>query len=105
MAGVAPGGVVAVWVVGAVSVEVFFGQAEKAHLDPSRAFGLPFKDKQEADTFIAKQLPNSLHPKRSNRLKGTAFRLGSGLWARYRNRYAWTPVILKAEKPAALDSL
>ncbi len=39
MAGIAPGGVVAVWVIGRESYhEVFFGRAEKIDLDPGRAF-------------------------------------------------------------------
>ena len=87
MVGIAPGGAVAVWVKGKECREVFFGQAQKIELDPSRAFALPFRDKPDADAYIAKQLVNSLRPEELESLKkdGIPF----GLWARYRNLYDW----------------
>ena len=90
MVGIAPGGAVAVWVEGTENVEVFFGQAQKVDLDPSSAFALPFKNKQEADAYIAKQLVNALTPDELASLKkdGIPF----GLWERYRNRYDWRPI-------------
>ncbi len=90
MAGIAPGGVVAVWVGGSGNyIEVFFGQAEKINLDPSAAFALPFKDRQDSDAYIAKQLVNVLTPAELESLKrdGIPF----DLWSRYRNRYEWLP--------------
>ena len=91
MAGVAPGGAVAVWVVGANTVEVFFGQAEKIELDPGRAFALPFDSKEESDTYIANQLVNVLTPEERESLKANG--VPFGLWARYRNRYDWVPTV------------
>ena len=89
MVGIAPGGGVAVWYVGGVQTEVFFGQAKKIELAPSQAFSLPFDSKAESDAYIAKQLVNSLKPAELESLKkdGIPF----GLWARYRNRYDWQP--------------
>ena len=89
MAGVAPGGAVAVWITGYKTTEVFFGQAEKIELSPSAAFALPFDNKQESDAYIAKQLVNVLTPEELESLKkdGVPF----GLWSRYRNRYDWKP--------------
>ncbi len=92
MAGIAPGGTVAVWAIGKGGYhEVFFGQAEKIELDPSRAFALPFKDKAASDAYIAKQLVNSLTQEERDSLKknGIPFEL----WSRYRNRYDWLPLI------------
>lgn len=90
MAGIAPGGVVAVWVAGKLQTEVFFGQAQKIDLDPGRAFALPFENKQAADAYIAKQLVNTLSSEEIESLKrdGIPF----GLWSRYRNQYNWLPI-------------
>lgn len=103
MVGIAPGGAVAVWVKGTENVEVFFGQAQKIELDPGSAFGLPFKNKQEADAYIAKQLVNVLTPDELASLKkdGIPF----GLWARYRNRYDWRPTITEGHNLDDVDAL
>ena len=90
MAGIAPGGVVAVWVGGRVNyIEVFFGQAEKVELDPSAAFALPFKDKQDSDDYVREVMEDVLTPAELESLKtdGVPF----DLWSRYRNRYEWLP--------------
>ncbi len=92
MAGIAPGGVVSVWVYGRGEYkEVFFGQAEKVELNPSSAFALPFKDKAASDAYIAKQLVNSLTQDERDSLKENG--IPCGLWSRYRNKYDWVPVI------------
>ncbi len=90
MAGIAPGGVVAVWVGGRGNyIEIFFGQAEKINLDPSAAFALPFKDKQQSDTYVKEVMEGVLTPAELESLKrdGIPF----DLWSRYRNRYEWLP--------------
>ncbi|MFK5948897.1 MAG: DUF2931 family protein [Methylococcales bacterium] len=97
MVGIAPGGAVAVWVTGSKKVEVFFGQAEKVEIDPTRAFDLPFKDKQAADDYIAKQLVNTLKPEELELLKkdGIPF----DLWSRYRKYYDWQPTFTTGHNP------
>ena len=93
MAGVAPGGAVAVWVIGTGGyVEVFFGQATKIDLDPSRAFALPFKNKEQSDAYIAKQLVNVLNPEELEHLKNNG--VPFGLWERYRCQYEWEPILI-----------
>jgi len=88
MAGIAPGGVVAVWVIGTGGYhEVFFGQAEKVDLNPSTAFALPFKDKAQEQWYIDKQLTNVLSPEEMDDLKTNG--IPFGLWARYRKQYQW----------------
>jgi len=93
MVGIAPGGVVVVWVIitAEMYVEVFFGQAEKVDLNPSAAFALPFKDKAQEQWYIDKQLPNVLSPEEMDDLKTNG--IPFGLWARYRNHYTWEPVL------------
>lgn len=87
MAGIAPGGAVAVWVSGSIRKEVFFSQAEKIDLAPSRAFGLPFKDKAEADEYMEEGLVEALSNEDLESIKkdGIPF----GLWVRYRKLYDW----------------
>ena len=88
MVGVAPGGAVGVWVIGSGDrIEVFFGQAEKVELDPSRAFALPFKSKEQIDAYIAKQLVNVLNSEELENLKKNG--IPFGLWARYRQKFKW----------------
>ena len=92
MVGIAPGGAVAVWVIGSGGyIEVFFGQAEKIDLDPGAAFALPFKDKEQEEWYINKQLTNVLEPEELEDLKKNG--IPFGLWARYRNHYTWEPVL------------
>ena len=101
MVGVAPGGAVAVWVKGKKGVEVFFGQAQKVDINPSVGFALPFKDKADADAYMAKQLVNSLTPAELESLKkdGVPF----GLWARYRNKYHWLPIFTAGHSPKDIN--
>jgi len=87
MAGIAPGGAVAVWVVGSHQKEVFFSQAEKIDMAPSQAFGLPFKDKEEADEYMEEGLIEDLTPEEIQSIKKYGVPLG--LWSRYRNLYDW----------------
>ncbi|UUA75098.1 DUF2931 family protein [Cellvibrio sp. QJXJ] len=87
MVGVAPGGVVSVWLTGNRTKEVFFGQAEKIDLSYGRATGLPFDGKHDEDSFIKGILEDVLKPEELESLKkdGVPF----GLWARYRTLYTW----------------
>ncbi len=101
MVGVAPGGTVVVWVAGQKQEEVFFGQAKKVDINPNVGFALPFKDKAEADAYIAKQLMNTLKPAELESLKKDGVPLG--LWARYRNKYIWLPTFTVGHSPNELD--
>jgi hypothetical protein len=97
MVGIAPGGAVAVWVVTLdYYKEVFFGQAEKIDLDPSRAFRLPFKDEADTDKYIHDGLVEAISSEELESIKkhGIPF----DLWSKYRNRYKWAPKILGGGK-------
>lgn len=103
MVGIAPGGVVAVWVKGRKKIEVFFGQAQKVELDPGRAFALPFDSKKESDTYIREGLEEALTPEELESLKkdGIPF----GLWSRYRNRYTWLPTFVEGSMPDYINAI
>lgn len=96
MAGIAPGGAVSVWVNGAYTKEVFFGQAEKYDVLPYPTFGIPLDSKEASDAYIAKQIKNVLKPEELEALQrdGIPF----GLWSRYRNLYKWIPVYTKGKE-------
>ena len=91
VAGIAPGGVVAVWLSGRKRTEVFFGKAEKVDLEPSHAFQLPFDSDEEADQYMIDGLEETISAEQLAHLRthGIPF----DLWSRYRNRYNWQPVI------------
>ena len=91
VAGVAPGGAVAVWVSGTTITEVFFGQAQKVDYRYGQVLGLPFKDRQEENEFVAKILKDSLSPERFESLQKNG--IPFGIWARYRNLYRWNLTI------------
>lgn len=101
MVGVAPGGAVAVWVVGFNTVEVFFGYAQKVEVDPSRAFDVPFESKKESDNYIREVMEGLLTPEELQSLKknGVPF----GLWERYRKRYDWVPRFSEGHKPEYIN--
>ena len=93
MVGIAPGGNVAVWVLGSGrrSIEVFFGEAKKINLDPSSAFSLPFDSKEQIDEYIKEGLEEVLDKNELEDLDNNG--IPFGLWARYRNKYRWEPVL------------
>ncbi len=100
--GVAPGGVVAVWVKGKKTAEVFFGQATKVDINPSAAFALPFKDKADSDSYMQKILESSTTPEERESIKKHS--IPFGLWARYRNKYNWLPTFTVGHSPKDIDA-
>jgi len=95
MVGIAPGGTVAVWVTGARTKEVFFGQAKKIELNPSLGLDFPFDSTQEYDEYVEEIVAATLGTERLNeiRQKGIPFEL----WSRYRNQYPWTMSLLHGD--------
>lgn len=84
VAGMAPGGAVAVWVSGQERREVFFGQAEPYEQEIKTVLGGPIKDRAAyADSYL-KGLPEDVY----NRIKkeGVPF----GLWEKYRKKFSWS---------------
>jgi hypothetical protein len=101
VAGIAPGGVVAVWITGQKRKEIFFGQAEKVELNPSAAFALPFDSKEESDLYIQKVFEADLTQEELESLKKNG--IPFGLWKRYRNLYRWAPIFINGEKLASVS--
>jgi hypothetical protein len=89
MVGVAPGGAVSVWLKGFRTKEVFFGQAEKVDINPSKGHDLPLDSKAEADAYTNEVLIDTVTPEQLASLKKNGVPFGT--WARYRNLYKWIP--------------
>jgi predicted DNA-binding WGR domain protein len=87
--GVAPGGAVSVWLKGFKTKEVFFGQAEKVNIDPSKGHDLPLDSKAEADAYTNEVLIDTVTPEQLASLKKNGVPFGT--WARYRKLYKWIP--------------
>ena len=95
--GIAPGGVVSVWLSGYVTTEVFFAHAEKIELSPNAAFGLPFQSQEQADHYIESALAESVTPEQLVYIKkyGPPF----GAWDRFRQLFKWAPVYKDGKLP------
>jgi hypothetical protein len=95
--GIAPGGVVSVWLGGGDVHEVFFSHAEKIDLPPEAAFALPFKSQEQADQYIQNVLVDSVTPQQLAYIEqqGPPF----GAWDRFRKLYAWVPVFKEGKSP------
>jgi len=89
MAGIAPGGVVSVWVKGKAADEVFFGKAEEVTLDPSLAFDLPFDSVEESDKYMRDGLVEDISSEELESIEKNGIPLD--LWSRYRSKYQWFP--------------
>lgn len=89
VAGVAPGGAVAVWVSGGErQVEVFFGQAQEAGLDWHATLGMPAD--VDRRTLVASSLAEAAAS--DPLVTQMTQRVPIGIWATYRTKYQWRPV-------------
>ena len=99
MTGIAPGGVVAVWLLGPDRItEVFYDKAPRADLPWST-----LTDNQELsrEEFVRLELEDSLAPEQRESLQRDGVPLGR--WDRYRQRYGWQPVIVSSRQPALIN--
>ena len=95
MAGVAPGGAVAVWVMGTDKVtEVFFGKAEKANVPWNRIMD---NDDISREEFVRLEVEETISTEALDSLKRDG--IPYGLWDTYRTRYHWQPVITAVNPP------
>jgi hypothetical protein len=97
LVGIAPGGVVAVWLESPVKSEVFFGHAEKVDMPPNAAFGLPFQSKEQAEKYVEDALKESVTAEQFTYIK--KYGAPIGLWDRFRKLYKWTPTYKDGKIP------
>lgn len=100
IAGVAPGGAVAVWVSGAErQVEVFFGQAQELDSNWHQTMGVPTSvDRRQ---FIAGSIAEAA--KSDPLVQPTKARIPFGIWAEYRTQYQWKPIFEGMTTPTRLE--
>ncbi|HEY6881546.1 MAG TPA: DUF2931 family protein [Polyangiales bacterium] len=97
--GVAPGGVVAVWLAGARrQVEVFYGHADEVRLDWHRTLDLP--PQVDRQRYIADALAYAAQT--DPLVEPSMRRVPIGRWDSYRERFAWTPAFENMPEPASI---
>ncbi len=98
MVGVAPGGIVAVWVTGRKTVEVLFDKAHKAEVNWSKAIDYPEAKRVE---FVKMVVEDSVKPEilASIRKNGIQF----NQWANYRKLYHWMPTFVGEKFPKYIN--
>mgnify|MGYP003449776259 CR=1 FL=1 len=102
IAGVAPGGAVAVWVSGiSRQIEVFFGHAQEVDLDWHATLEMPPHLQREADRL--KVLSNAAT--RDPLVPEMQKALPLGLWAAYRTRYVWQPAFEGMQRPERIANV
>jgi hypothetical protein len=101
MAGVAPGGVVAVWLYGPDKItEVFFGKAKKADIPWTRVLNNSDVTRKE---FVQRGVEQTTDPKVLEAINRDG--IPYGLWDTYRFRYHWNPVISAARPPKIINEI
>lgn len=103
VAGVAPGGAVAVWASGGErQVEVFFGQAAPSDLNWHQAMGMPpdvdRRELVQASLAEDAELDPLVRPMMAQVPP-------AGRWAAYRTRYRWQPVFEGLGRPERMDGV
>jgi hypothetical protein len=103
VAGVAPGGVVAVWLTGQMhATEVFFGKAREIEPDWNATLELPRTvERQEYRASVLTEAVTKSGPRALQFQKHIPF----GLWDRFRKRYAWRPVFENMPMPKELTPI
>jgi hypothetical protein len=102
VAGVAPGGAVAVWVSGVErQVEVFFGQAQAVDLNWHAAMGVSAS--ADRRRFVAGSLAEAAES--DSLVTPMTERIPFGLWAAYRHEYRWRPAFDGIAAPSRIDRL
>jgi hypothetical protein len=94
IAGIAPGGTVAVWVSGLESREVFFGKAVAYDGIFTNSLNQPVDDVEDYCMGVLKQ---SLTPEFIADMRKNGIPLD--IWARYRKQYHWQPTFVQAQRP------
>ena len=100
VAGVAPGGAVAVWVSGIErQVEVFFGHAQEVELDWHATLRMP--PETDRKRYLDVNIAHAIN--RDPLVKQMQAAIPFGLWAAYRTRYAWQPAFEGLASPSVVS--
>ncbi len=99
IAGVAPGGTVAVWVTGSEVREVFFGKAESYDGVFTNSLGNVVDNRDE---YVRLAVEHSLTPEAIADMKKNG--IPFGLWASYRKQYHWQPTFVQAQRPKYVNT-
>ena len=94
MVGVAPGGVVAVWVTGYETREVFFGKAKPYDGELTNSLDNVVENREE---FVRRGLEDSLSSEILTDIQKNGIPFGK--WDNYRKQYSWIPTFAQEQKP------
>jgi hypothetical protein len=102
VAGVAPGGSVAVWLLGVdKTTEVFFGKAEKTEDIPwTQIIDNPEITRED---FVREEVEDNVSPEALKNLKQNG--IPFDLWSSYRVRYPWQPLIIADHPPPFVNAI
>ena len=99
IAGIAPGGIVAVWLMGRDrQTEVFYGKAEKVDIPWREFVDNPEISREE---FIRIELEDNMSEEALARLQRDGVALGR--WDKFRKLYRWQPVIESSRPPGLIN--
>ncbi len=98
MAGVAPGGVVSVWLTGRETREVFFGQAEPYE---DNLFDITQRKINDRDDYVHRNIIEMIGIEKLTDIE--KYGIPFGLWEKYRTPYKWATV-LRTEKKLSNDT-
>lgn len=94
MVGVAPGGAVAVWLLGNGIKEVFFGQAQEADIDWEKSMEIDLEDRAE---FVREEIEDIVGPEVLADIQKNGIPFDQ--WARFRTQYNWSPTFSVTHPP------
>ncbi|UUA75096.1 MULTISPECIES: DUF2931 family protein [unclassified Cellvibrio] len=100
MAGVAPGGIVSVWLTGRETREVFFGQAEPYEDD---LFDITQRKINDRDDYVRRNIIEMIGIEKLTDIEKNGVPLG--LWEKYRTPYKWSPIFKTEKKMSTYLSL
>lgn len=99
IAGIAPGGTVAVWASGLESREVFFGKAEEYDGVFTNSLGNVVDNREE---YVRLTVEHSLSAEAIADIKKNGIPLE--IWSHYRKQYHWQPTFVQAQRPKYVNT-
>jgi hypothetical protein len=103
VAGIAPGGAVAVWAMGSETREVFFGKADAYEGTLTDSLNNTVDEGEEREDYVNRALQDCLTPEQITDIKKNG--IPFGLWDRYRKQYHWQPTFVQEQRPKYVDTV